>query len=464
MGSGHAAIVMGALLTGLPSAASADDACRVQNVDYHGWKCVELSNGRIDVVVAPQLGGRIIQLRLGDVEVLWVNPKLAGKVVLYATGRIADAATQKKPPDWANYGGDKLWPAPQGFDRPDQWPGPPDPVHKGGTVDNGKYELTVLASGPAEAAVRMASPRDLYAGIRFIREIRVRPRTTTVELTATMVNVVDRPVRWGIWQVTQHAGHVGTKGAAIRWDRSKADVQAWSPLDPASRYPKGYYVMFGPKDNPQFLVDDALAAAGVKLFRLDYQYRVGKVGSDNTDGWLAVTHQRSGVLYAHTFPPAATRDHPDGASVEFWASGPGQIQLGDKTVELAASEPLLIESEVLSPFADLEPGKRFSYATQIHLARGTGPVANVTKAGAEIKPVSRCPVHGCMGRIAVFRDGQVQLAGAKSAEPIPLAEVRAGELIDLAKLASAAKIRDARTVRLIDAKGRPVGAWPIRGE
>ncbi len=445
---------------------SAGDACRVRNVDYEGWQCVELSNGRIDVVVAPQLGGRIIQLRLGEAEYLWVNPKLAGEVVSYATGKIANAATQaKKPPDWANYGGDKLWPAPQGFERPDQWPGPPDPVYKGGVVDNGAYELEILSAGPAETAVRLTSPQDLYAGIRFIREIRVRPRTSTVELTATMVNVVDRPVRWGIWQVTQHAGHVKKKGGPIAWDPRRADVQAWSPLNPTSRYPKGYYVMFGPKDNPQFSVDASVASsASVRLFRLGYRYRVGKVGSDNVAGWLAVTHQASGYLYAHTFPPEPNQEHPDGASVEFWASGPGQIELADKTVKMASDEPLLIESEVLSPFARLRPGQQFSYATRLHLARGTGPVIAVTDAGAELRPIRRCPTHGCMGQLAVFCDGRLQIVSRSGKRRVPHIDVRAGELIDLAKLPGVTDVRAGDTVRLVDPDGRQLGKWRIRAQ
>ena len=444
--------------------AVADDVCRVSDVDYHGWKCKSLTNGRIEVLVAPQLGGRIIQLRLGDTEYLWVNPKLAGKVVTVATGKVADAAGQAKdPPEWANYGGDKLWPAPQGFERPDQWPGPPDPVSKGGTVDNGPYTCEVLASGPTEAAVRLTSPRDLYAGIRFIREIRIRPRTSTIELTATMVNVIDKPVRWGIWQVTQHAGHVGRRGQPPRWRRDRIDVKAWSPLNPSSRYPQGYYVMFGPKDNPQFAVDESLTdLAGVKLFRLDYAYRVGKVGSDNAAGWLAVTHQKSGHLYAHTFPPLTDQEHPDGASVEFWASGGGEIKLADKTVAMSAAEPVLIESEVLSPFAKIEPGQRYAYATKLHLAHGVGPVVNVTDAGAQLTPLYRCPTHGCMGKIAVFCDGELTTIDVTGRAPVSIGEVRAGQSITVEKLAEAAKVRNVTELRLVGANGKLLGKWLTR--
>ncbi len=461
MGQRTAAAVAGVLLAGslAATAAAAGDRCYVRSVDYNGWKCVLLTSGRIDVVIAPQLGGRIIQLRLGEAEYLWVNPKLAGKVVCYADG----STPVKGKPEWVNYGGDKLWPAPQGTAGPDQWPGPPDPFRKGGTVDNGKYKLEVLDSGPEEASVRLTSPKDRYAGICFIRDIRIRPRTTTVELKSTMVNVADRVVRWGIWQVTQHGGHIGKKGAPIRYDAGQVDVQAWSPLNSTSRYPKGYYVMFGPEDNPQFSVDTTLAdKTGVRLFRLDYGYQVGKVGMDNASGWLAVTHRRSGYLYAHTFPALANQEHPDGASVEFWASGPGKIQMGDKTIQMSANEPVLIESEVLTPFAKLQPKQRFSYESKIHLGRGAGPFVKVSAACAEVERVRGDAKHGVAGRLAVFEDGKLQVHGRSLKEATVLGEVRAGELVDVGELASRVKVRQVRRLRFVNVTGKPLDEWRIR--
>lgn len=441
----------------------AGDDCTVRKVDYHGWGCVELSNGRIEVVVAPQLGGRIIQLRLGDAEYLWVNPKLAGRVLSYVTGKVARRTPKKEDlPKWANYGGDKLWPAPQGFKSAEQWPGPPDPAHLGGTVDNGRYTLETLSSGPDLAAVRLTSPADLYAGIRFVREIRLRQAATTVELASTMTNVSNRTVRWGIWQVTQHGGHMGKRGSKPKWDRRKIDVQAWSPVSASTRYPNGYNVMFGPAENPQFKIDTSLVpSTNVKLFRLDYQYLVGKVGLDNSAGWLAVTHKEAGYLYAHTFPAVMNQEHPDNASVEFWASGTGKIALGDETVTMSSTEPVLIESEVLSPFARLEPGRSFSFESQLHLARGTGPVIGVSRAGAEIERVCRCEPGGCAGQIAVFHDGELKVLGARKGGPT-LGKVRAGDRVDLAKLAKSAKISGGYFVQLVGRDGKPIGEWEIR--
>ena len=90
---------------------------------YRGWKTIRLRNGLVELQVLPDIGGRIIQFKLGSKEFLWVNPRLAGKLPK-PNGLAADGG-------WFNVGGDKLWPAPQGWDSDRQWPGPPDAVLDG---------------------------------------------------------------------------------------------------------------------------------------------------------------------------------------------------------------------------------------------------------------------------------------------------------------------------------------------
>ncbi len=445
----------------LCSACAWKDVCRVRSVTYNGWSCTELTNGRVDVVVAPQLGGRIVQLRLGNFEYLWVNKDLAGKVVNPRAGRPG------KSIQWANYGGDKLWPAPQGWSGSDEWPGPPDPIDKGGRTDSGPFQLEVLSSGSSEAAVRMTGPDDLYAGIRFIREIRLRPHSTTVELKSTMVNVVGRPVRWGIWQVTQHDALVEDLGT---WSNKNPDLQAWAPINPRSKYPRGYRVLFGPEENPQFQVNEVqLEGNPRKIFRLSYQHRVGKVGLDTSLGWLAVTHRKSSHLFAHTFPAKSDLQHPDGASVEFWASGPGWIQLGDQPLELKESEPWLIESEVLSPYAELGPGQSYSQTSKIHLARGRGPVVEVTGATAVLKPLRQVEGGILAGRIAVFHNGKLEFKSltAENESPIFLGLVEAGEVIDLGENPWARRMGKSKAgtsvavLQLVTPDGKTLASLPI---
>jgi hypothetical protein len=79
-------------------------------------------------------------------------------------GRAREPFWGKPKGEWLNYGGDKLWPAPQGWDGEDQWPGPPDPV-----LDGGPYELAVIEARGSQVAVRLTSREDPRSGIQSLR-------------------------------------------------------------------------------------------------------------------------------------------------------------------------------------------------------------------------------------------------------------------------------------------------------
>ena len=77
------------------------------------WKGPVLKNDLIEVTVVPQIGGRIIQYKLGEYGFFWVNPDLVN-----STPPVSGLGSDDS---WLNYGGDKLWPAPQGWDTDQQW-------------------------------------------------------------------------------------------------------------------------------------------------------------------------------------------------------------------------------------------------------------------------------------------------------------------------------------------------------
>jgi hypothetical protein len=129
-----------ALAVGLPALGA--DATKSE---YRGWESLRLANGLVEVQVVPAVGGRVMQFKLGPFEYLWVNPQLAGKQPT-PTGLGPDGA-------WLNYGGDKLWPAPQGWDNDQQWPGPPD-----GVLDGSPHEASIIeASGKSTNAAASGS-------------------------------------------------------------------------------------------------------------------------------------------------------------------------------------------------------------------------------------------------------------------------------------------------------------------
>jgi len=374
-----------AALLALLMAASAwgADATKSQ---YRGWESLRLANGLVEVQVVPAVGGRVMQFKLGDFEFLWVNPQLAGKQPP-PTGLAPDGG-------WLNYGGDKLWPAPQGWGGGDQWPGPPD-----GVLDGSPYEASVVEAPGTRAAIKLTSTEDKRSGIQFSRIIRVYDRAAHVSFDSTMKNIDTKPHRWGIWQVTQINAR-NREGAGYN-----KEIRCWSPVNPASIYPRGYHNTYGAADNPSFSIDPA-----TKMFSANYKRIVGKVGLDNIAGWVAVVDGTAGYVFVERFTPFPDKKYPDEASVEFWLNGAGKIVTGDKTVEITddpVATPPYIESEILSPFAELKPGESYSFHLDWFAAYigGNYPVLACTPVGVTCGPFTAKAANGWLhmtGRFGVF--------------------------------------------------------------
>src|SRR6201990_1832507 len=114
------------------SAANADPStCKIQPVVYEGWQAQQVSNEWVQLTFVPQLGGRLMQVSFNGHPYLFVNPVYKGKYISpeEAAGR------------WINYGGDKIWPLPEGNDNEQQWQGASTPL------DDGSYAFSVVSQG-----------------------------------------------------------------------------------------------------------------------------------------------------------------------------------------------------------------------------------------------------------------------------------------------------------------------------
>src|SRR5689334_8781630 len=88
-------------------------ACQVRAVDFHGWKAHEIANAWVRLTIVPQLGGRLMQVTFGDHDFLFVNDQLKGQAFTPE-----QSLAQRK---WFNYGGDKIWPMPEGEQDEQHW-------------------------------------------------------------------------------------------------------------------------------------------------------------------------------------------------------------------------------------------------------------------------------------------------------------------------------------------------------
>jgi len=378
------AIVCGA---GLAQAAG------VTQDTYKGWPSLALTNGLVKVQAVPSIGGRVIQYALGGFEYLWVDPQLAGTPPS-PTGLAEDGG-------WLNYGGDKLWPAPQGWDNDRQWPGPPDAV-----LDGGPYTGVIATPAGPAAAIRLTSREDARSGIRFSRVITVFDHSTRVKFDTTMKNIDTKPRRWGIWQVTQ-LDATSRGGAGYN-----TEMRCYSPLNPNSVHPRGYAETFGLVNNPSFRADVSTGMAVAHYRRI-----VGKMGVDNVAGWIATVDGASGHVFVQRFATWPDKPYPDNTSATFWMNGAGQFVCGTNIItskDDPASTPHLVESEVISPYASLAPGQSYAFENNWYAARigGNYPVLDCKAAGVVCQPLAAARAGGSVrltGRFGVFHEGSALL-------------------------------------------------------
>jgi len=354
--------------------------CTAEEGDFSGWRAALLKNDLVSLVAVPDIGGRIMAYDLDGYPFLFVDRNLAGQLFT-PEENMGDGSLAS----WKNYGGDKTWPAPQGWDSDDQWHGPPDPV-----LDTGRYLLDLLESDGNTATVRMVSPTGSPTGIMIVRQATIRAGSSRVHLDLRFRNVADRPVRWSVWDVVQLRAERLDDNGRLAPDE---ECVVTAPINPRSRFLRGFQVMFGDPLNPQWDLD---AARG--LFVGNYRWQIGKVGLDTRGGWAAFANKTAGYAFVARFPVYPDEEYPDdGADVEFWTVGRGRVA----NLDYEHTDIYLMELEVLSPLRHLNPGEETSFRVEWGACRCPGPVVAVAEAG-------------CAGEVlsAVRHGDRVRLTGA----------------------------------------------------
>lgn len=418
--------------------------CRAERVDFHGWEAVRLSNGLAEAIIIPDAGGRIIAYNLGSHRYLWMDERLAGKLI-----PPDEQATTASMSTWLNYGGSKTWPAPQGWDNEDLWHGPPDPV-----LDGGRYALEAVEASDEQAVVRVQSPRDLRTGIQISRQLTLHRGSSHATLHLEMQNISARARTWSIWDVVQLEATLRSAGGETH------NEQAWLyvPMNPDSRFPRGYNVMYGEHDNPEWQPGVRPGVLGAQ-----YLFRVGKIGLDSNAGWLAYVDGQSDYAFCQRFAYLPGASYPDGgASVECWTTGLGR-SAGD--LDYSSDPMYYLEAEVLGPLRTMAPGEKQSLDNEWYAGRCPGPIVNVTSAGCCHEPLQAISVGDetvrLTGIFGVFCPSAVQViwvdhgGNTLGAEAIAQADPKSVFHVDAARRAPAGVARV--ELALLDEHGQSVG-------
>ncbi|ASR35849.1 hypothetical protein BAY61_13490 [Prauserella marina] len=384
-----------------------------------GPEVLWLDNGILRLGLVPSLGGRLLSLRLlsdqDGRELLWRNDDLLTDDLTPRNGHEPEPHAGNLG-DWVNYGGDKTWPAPQGWDGAGQWAGPPDPV-----LDSGRYAATV-EHDTAAAAVTLRSGDDPRTGLRLTRRFILRAHHCGYRLEITAHNTSARPVRWALWNVTQLAAE-GSGGTMV------AGPPRVTRLLSGTGFP------------------DWTELPGDRVL-VPHQDVVGKLGFPSATGWLA--HMGAGATLTQFFTVDAGAEYPDqGSRAEVWLECPLPAPLA----ELGDLDPpaRIVECEVLGPLTTLQPGESTTLRLDCAVTPGTAMVHDVTRAGHWTRPAT-IRYGRLTGEFVAYRDG-VLTAGPREIG------VRAGEtvLLDI-------PVTGVPELELIDGTGEQVLAATVREE
>lgn len=279
----------------------------LEHTTFEGWpESRRITNGVVDLVFVP-LVGRI--MRYGYVNgpnVLWVDHDIAGTY---------DRGDGSGHP-WANYGGDKLWPAPQSV-----WGFPPDPV-----LDGKPWRVRDLPGGRIEAT----SYASAQSGICFRRIISLASTGTEVTIRNIMECTGPKPVSWGIWEVAQ------------------VDNPEWCavPLSTPKSFPADYYAFPG---TPPPAETVRVTAGEARMTR--HRSLPGKIGSNSPRRYARASLR--GTLFTLSARLERPATYPDeGCSSETYGSP-------DPTPYM--------ELELLGPLRTLKPGGRQELVTHWRL-------------------------------------------------------------------------------------------------
>jgi Domain of unknown function (DUF4380) len=361
-------------------------SCQISPTSFDGWQAQQISNQWVRVTIVPQLGGRVMQVTFNGHNFLFVNPKYQGQ---YTPPAEANGK-------WINYGGDKIWPLPEGDQDEHHW------VLKSDPLDDGEYTFHITAQGKHCAAL-LEGPPDPTTGLQYSREISVAGDSPAIAFHAVMKNIANHPITWSVQSVTQY--DLADQANAGTFNRN---FYGFTPVNPHSAYFSGYQVRAGLADDPSFEVKDG-------LFRLHWLYLENEVWLDSPAGWLAVVDGNSQFAVVEKFNYRPRANYPGNATVIFYKNG---VALGldehsvPKLTRLSPEEtPYYMEAELNSPVVTLKPGESYAFDTQWFPTRANSVFNTVTSAGLVSTPATLTRTSGGLlitGTFGVFFPGEVK--------------------------------------------------------
>lgn len=368
------------------STAAPSPACTVHPTTFDGWHAQEMANSWVRLIFVPELGGRLMQVIFDGHPYLFVNPQYQGKHIPPDQAR----------GDWINYGGDKIWPLPEGNDDEQHWTGASTPL------DDGAYKFSIVSQGQ-RCTVRLDGPPDPPTGLQYSREISIGTDSPEIDFHAITKNYTGHRIDWSVQSVSQY-----NLADPSQPDGYNHNFWAFTPVNPNSAYLLGYHVRDGLANDPSY---------GVKggLFQLHWKYVESEVWIDSPAGWLAVVDGASQYAMVEKTKYFDHSEYPSKASMIFYKNGPNAVLDSQGIPHFTPADPVktpyYMEAEVNSPMAELGPGEIYTMDTHwfpCRMGLGFHDAVDAGIIGDPLQAVRAGNQIAITGRFGVFYPGHLQ--------------------------------------------------------
>ncbi len=285
---------------------------------HKGWNAWYIQRGPLELVLVPQVGGRIMGMNWRGHDLSFTQPEGEGRIE--DLSEVRDVHAKKQEMGFPLWGGDKTWLAPQ-----TRWTDGVPFLD----LDSGPYELAIEQDGPEVAVVRMTSPVCRETGIQITRTVRMLWGSQEWILTHQLRNCSSTKIHWGVWDVTM----------VLKPGR------VYLPRGVSSRHPKGVKAFDDEGDSIQ-VRDKVVDELGNLAVIHCSDAAAFKFGVDAQEGWMLGVLDVAGlglVGYRKQVPVYADKSYGHGCIAEVYNS----------------DRYPYFEMEIHGPVVTLKPGESF---------------------------------------------------------------------------------------------------------
>jgi len=277
-----------------------------------------MQSGPLELILIPQVGGRIMGMVWRDHNLSFTQPEREGHVEDLSA--IQDLHAKKREMGFPLWGGDKTWLAPQ-----TRWTDGVPLLD----LDSGHYDLTIEQDGPEVVVVRMTSPICRETGIQITRTVTMSSEAQKWIVTHRLFNAGSNETQWGVWDVNM----VLKPG------------QVYLPRGAGSRYPQGVktFTEEGESVNVRNTMVGELESLAVIRCT---DPKAFKFGVDAQEGWMLAVLEVAGlglVGYRKQVPMYPDKPYGHGCVAEVYNS----------------DRYPYFEMEIHGPVVSLKPGEGF---------------------------------------------------------------------------------------------------------